>query len=90
MKTFFILEILLVSSLKLSFGQYNDYSSFLSSNASLAVVVDQDYMHQHNENIMGNFQKILSDTIRENLKNGGLNVKYFTWSGVRLKKGKKV
>lgn len=90
MKTFFILEIFLVCSLKLSFGQYNDYSSFLSSNASLAVVVDQDYMHQHNENIMGNFQKILSDTIRENLKNGGLNVKYFTWSGVRLKKGKKV
>uniref|UniRef100_A0A905RZW6 Lig_chan-Glu_bd domain-containing protein n=1 Tax=Stomoxys calcitrans TaxID=35570 RepID=A0A905RZW6_STOCA len=66
--------------------EYNDYSSFISANASLAVVVDQDYMREHNVNIMAHFQKILSDTIRENLKNGGINVKYFTWSGVRLKK----
>ncbi|XP_075148376.1 ionotropic receptor 93a [Haematobia irritans] len=66
--------------------EYNDYSSFISANASLAVVVDQDYMREHNLNIMGLFQKILGDTIRENLKNGGINVKYFTWSGIRLKK----
>lgn len=86
MKLFLLL--IFFGFLKISFGQYNDYSSFISSNASLAVVVDQEYMRQHNENIMANFQKILSDTIRENLKNGGLNVKYFTWSGIRLKKGK--
>ncbi|XP_073816312.1 ionotropic receptor 93a [Musca autumnalis] len=66
--------------------EYNDYSSFISANATVAVVVDQDYMQQHNVNILAHFQKILSDTIRENLKNGGINVKYFTWSGIRLKK----
>uniref|UniRef100_A0A1I8M4L7 Ionotropic glutamate receptor C-terminal domain-containing protein n=1 Tax=Musca domestica TaxID=7370 RepID=A0A1I8M4L7_MUSDO len=66
--------------------EYNDYSSFISANATLAVVVDQDYMQQQNVNILSHFQKILSDTIRENLKNGGLNVKYFSWSGIRLKK----
>ncbi|XP_037810946.1 ionotropic receptor 93a [Lucilia sericata] len=84
MKLLIVLEIFHI--LQICFAQYNDYSSFLSSNASLAVVVDQEYMRQHNENIMAHFQKILSDTIRENLKNGGLNVKYFTWSGIRLKK----
>ncbi|KAM7360872.1 ionotropic receptor 93a isoform 2-T2 [Cochliomyia hominivorax] len=82
----FLIVFIIFCILKISFGQYNDYSSFLSSNATIAVVVDHDYMRRYGENIMGNFQKILSDTIRENLKNGGLNVKYFTWSGVRLKK----
>ncbi|XP_041673704.1 ionotropic receptor 93a [Drosophila eugracilis] len=64
----------------------NDFSSFLSANASLAVVVDHEYMTMHGQNIMSHFEKILSDIIRENLKNGGINVKYYTWSSVRLKK----
>lgn len=67
--------------------EYNDYSSFISANASLAVVVDHDYMREHNVDIISHFRKILGDTIREHLRNGGLNVKYFTWNGVRLKKG---
>jgi len=85
----------------------NDFSSFLSANASLgkfwiykeffrkkstfiacqAVVVDQEYMTMRGENIMAHVEKILSDIIRENLRNGGINVKYFTWNAVRLKKG---
>ncbi|XP_017477570.1 PREDICTED: uncharacterized protein LOC108367467 [Rhagoletis zephyria] len=64
----------------------NDFSSFLTANASLAVVVDQEYMQQREENILANFQKILSDIIRENLRNGGIEVKYYSWSQVRLKK----
>ncbi|KAH8382894.1 hypothetical protein KR009_005738 [Drosophila setifemur] len=64
----------------------NDFSSFLSANASLAVVVDHEYMATHGQNIMAHFEKILSDIIRENLKNGGINVRYFSWNSVRLKK----
>ncbi|XP_068154999.1 ionotropic receptor 93a [Drosophila tropicalis] len=64
----------------------NDFSSFLSANASLAVVVDHDYMTMHGQNIMAHFEKILSDIVRENLRNGGINVRYFTWNSVRLKK----
>ncbi|XP_003736546.3 ionotropic receptor 93a [Drosophila pseudoobscura] len=64
----------------------NDFSSFLSANASLAVVVDHEYMTRHGQNIMAHFEKILSDIIRENLKNGGINVRYFRWNAVRLKK----
>ncbi|KAH8343645.1 hypothetical protein KR059_002422, partial [Drosophila kikkawai] len=64
----------------------NDFSSFLSANASLAVVVDHEYMTMHGQNIMAHFEKILSDIIRENLKNGGINVRYFSWNSVRLKK----
>uniref|UniRef100_W8BGJ6 Glutamate receptor ionotropic, delta-1 n=2 Tax=Ceratitis capitata TaxID=7213 RepID=W8BGJ6_CERCA len=67
-------------------AEANDFSSFLTANASLAVVVDQEYMQRRGENILANFQKILSDTIRENLKNGGIEVKYFSWSQIRLKK----
>ncbi|XP_017844834.1 ionotropic receptor 93a [Drosophila busckii] len=64
----------------------NDFSSFLSANASLAVVVDHEYMAMHGQNIMAHFEKILSDIVRENLKNGGINVRYFNWNPVRLKK----
>ncbi|XP_055903819.1 ionotropic receptor 93a [Eupeodes corollae] len=66
--------------------QSNDFSSFLSVNASLAVVVDHDYMEQKGTDIMNDLQKILEETIRENLKNGGVSLKYYTWSPVRLKK----
>lgn len=44
-------------------------------------------MTVHGENILAHFEKILSDVIRENLRNGGINVKYFSWNAVRLKKG---
>lgn len=55
-----------------------------------AVVVDHEYMTMHGENILAHFEKILSDIIRENLKNGGINVRYFSWNSVRLKKGKRI
>jgi len=54
----------------------------------LAVVVDYEYMATHRQNIMAHFEKILSDIIRENMKNGGINVRYFTWSSIKIKKGK--
>ena len=79
--------IILIFLWKMSCGQYNDYTSFLSSNASLAIIVDHNYERQHNGNILEIFRKILSDTVRDKLKNGGLNIKYFTWRGIRLKKG---
>lgn len=52
-----------------------------------AVVVDHEYMATHRQNIMAHFEKILSDTIRENMKNGGINVRYFTWNSIKIKKG---
>ncbi|XP_014095980.3 ionotropic receptor 93a isoform X1 [Bactrocera oleae] len=67
-------------------AEANDFSSFLTANASLAVVVDREYMQRRGENILANFQRILSDVIRENLKNGGIEVKYYSWSQIRLKK----
>lgn len=51
-------------------------------------MVDHEYMTMHGQNIRAHFEKILSDIIRENLKNGGINVRYFSWNSVRLKKGK--
>uniref|UniRef100_A0A1A9W573 Ionotropic glutamate receptor C-terminal domain-containing protein n=1 Tax=Glossina brevipalpis TaxID=37001 RepID=A0A1A9W573_9MUSC len=73
----------------LSSGQYSDFTSFLNANATLAVIVDQTYMqHQTNEFILNHFQKILNNAVHENLKYGGINFKYFTWTGIRLKKGK--
>lgn len=53
-----------------------------------AVVVDYEYMAMHRQNIMAHFEKILSDIIRENMKTGGINVRYFTWNSVKIKKGK--
>ncbi|EDW96190.2 uncharacterized protein Dyak_GE25033 [Drosophila yakuba] len=81
--------LLLLVGLQLSIpvpSEANDFSSFLSANASLAVVVDHEYMTIHGENILAHFEKILSDIVRENLRNGGINVKYFSWNAVRLKK----
>lgn len=45
-------------------------------------------MATHRLNIMAHFEKILSDTIRENMKIGGINVRYFTWNSIKIKKGK--
>ncbi|XP_067617872.1 ionotropic receptor 93a isoform X3 [Eurosta solidaginis] len=67
-------------------AEANDFSSFLTANASSAVVVDHKYMQRRGENIMTNFQKMLSDIIRENLRNGGIEGKYYSWSQIRLKK----
>ncbi|XP_037955299.1 ionotropic receptor 93a-like [Teleopsis dalmanni] len=86
MKCFQLVSILVIAPILFGHSEANDFSSFLSANASLAVVVDQEYMQQRGENILASFQKILSDIIRENLKNGGINVKYFNWNAVRLKK----
>uniref|UniRef100_A0A1A9V502 Ionotropic glutamate receptor C-terminal domain-containing protein n=1 Tax=Glossina austeni TaxID=7395 RepID=A0A1A9V502_GLOAU len=43
-------------------------------------------MQRTGENILAHFQKILNDAVHENLKYGGINFKYFTWTGIRLKK----
>lgn len=45
-------------------------------------------MQQTGENILAHFQKILNNAVHENLKYGGITFKYFTWTGIRLKKGK--
>ncbi|XP_055850497.1 ionotropic receptor 93a [Episyrphus balteatus] len=87
MKSLIIGAVLLVLCIAfIQKGHTNDSSSFLSVNASLAVVVDHDYVQQKGSDILTDLQKILADTIRENLKNGGVNLKYFTWSPLGLKK----
>ncbi|XP_055387982.1 ionotropic receptor 93a [Condylostylus longicornis] len=64
----------------------NDFSSFLTANASLAVIVDQEYINSKENNILHLVKKHAEDTVRDNLKYGGLNIRYFSWGSVRLKK----
>lgn len=68
-------------------------STFYTTKGNLAVVIDQDYVASLQVNILRDVKKIVEDTVRENLLRPtvvGIEVKYFPWSAVTLKKGKKV
>lgn len=77
-----------------AFGANNNgfASTFYTTKGNLAVVIDQDYIASLQINILRDVKKMVEDTVRENLLRPtvvGIEVKYFPWSAVTLKKGKK-
>lgn len=88
-----VLVSFLLSSFNFAFGADNVgfASTFYTTKGNLAVVIDQDYVASLQVNIFKDVKKIVEDTVRENLLRPtvvGIEVKYFPWSSVTLKKGK--
>lgn len=82
----------LLSTFNFAFGADNVgfASTFYTTKGNLAVVIDQDYIASFQINILRDVKKIVEDTVRENLLRPtvvGIEVKYFPWSAVTLKKG---
>lgn len=64
----------------------DDFPSLLTQNASIAVIVDREYLDSQYEDILNELKVIIERVLREDLKNGGLIVSYYSWTKINLKK----
>ncbi|XP_050089824.1 ionotropic receptor 93a-like [Anopheles aquasalis] len=73
---------------RIAFNQCScdDFPSLLSSNASIAIILDREYLGEQYEHTLDETKTLVEKLIRENLKNGGLIVKYFSWASINLKR----
>lgn len=51
-----------------------------------AVILDQEYLVDDYEDTLTTMKTLLEKVIREDLKNGGLYVKYYSWSQINFNK----
>uniref|UniRef100_A0A182TPQ7 SEA domain-containing protein n=1 Tax=Anopheles melas TaxID=34690 RepID=A0A182TPQ7_9DIPT len=74
----------------------DDFPSLLSTNASmgklnipplLSIILDREYLGADYERTLDETKNIVEKLIREHLKNGGLIVKYYSWTSINLKRG---
>lgn len=49
--------------------------------------MDRDYLGDKYEDILSTMKSIAEQVLREEMKNGGLNIQYFSWSNINLKRG---
>ncbi|XP_058063551.1 ionotropic receptor 93a [Anopheles bellator] len=64
----------------------DDFPSLLSTNASIAIILDREYLGDMYDQMLEETKVIVEKMIRENLKNGGLVVKYYSWTSINLKR----
>uniref|UniRef100_A0A182SHM6 Ionotropic glutamate receptor L-glutamate and glycine-binding domain-containing protein n=1 Tax=Anopheles maculatus TaxID=74869 RepID=A0A182SHM6_9DIPT len=64
----------------------DDFPSLLSTNASMAIILDREYLGPEYEKTLEETKNIVEKLIREHLKNGGLIVKYYSWTSINLKR----
>jgi len=67
----------------------DDFPSLLSANASIAIILDREYLNIAYEEILKQIKVIVEKLLREDLRNGGLIVTYYSWTSINLKRGKK-
>jgi hypothetical protein len=53
-----------------------------------AIILDREYLDSKYENVLEEMKTIVEKVLREDLKNGGLIVSYYSWTKINLKKGK--
>lgn len=63
----------------------DDFPSLLTANASLAVILDREFLDNNYDRLLTDVKVIIEKILREDLRNGGLYVTYFSWSNVNLK-----
>lgn len=78
--------ILIQSCLKFELASCEDFPSLLSANASMAIILDREYLDDEYDNILNEVKIIIERVLRENLKNGGLVIAYYSWTRINLRK----
>ena len=73
-------------SLNVKVCHCDDFPSLLTANASIAVILDREYLDTKYEDILKEVKVIVERVLREDLKNGGLIVSYYSWTRINLKK----
>lgn len=87
-KLFVLLLMYLVTSTLVSKCECDDFPSLLTANASIAVILDREYLDndERYEDILKEVKVIIERVLREDLKNGGLIITYYSWTKINLKK----
>lgn len=76
--------IILCSQVDVSYC--DDFPSLLTANASIAVILDREYLDAKYDDMLKEVKVIIERVLREDLKNGGLIVFYYSWTRINLKK----
>ncbi|XP_055623871.1 ionotropic receptor 93a [Toxorhynchites rutilus septentrionalis] len=79
-----VVVLLVLCKFRLSFG--DDFPSLISTNASIAVILDREYLDKEYEELLEGTKRLFERILRDNFKNGGLIVKYFSWTSINLKR----
>jgi hypothetical protein len=83
------IKILLALTIGLFFineSRCDDFPSLLTQNASIAIIIDREYLDNQYEDVLNEMKVIIERVLREDLKNGGLIVSYYSWTKINLKK----
>nr|AMM70658.1 ionotropic receptor 93a [Heliconius melpomene rosina] len=71
----------------LQYGQAEDFPSLITANASIAVVLDRQFLGDEYQTTLDEIKDYIKELARVELKHGGVNVHYFSWTAISLKKG---
>lgn len=80
------LRVLLIIVYFLQLSKCDDFPSLLTQNASIAVIVDREYLDNQHDDIVKEIKIIVERVLREDLKNGGLIISYYSWTKINLRK----
>lgn len=64
----------------------DDFPSLLMANASIAILLDREYLHTQYDTVLMDVKVIVERVLREDLKNGGLIVTYYSWTSINFKR----
>jgi hypothetical protein len=78
--------VIFLTILKINISQADDFPSLLTQNASIAIIIDREYLDDQYEDVLKEVKIIVERVLREDLKNGGLVVSYYSWTKINLRK----
>ncbi|KAL4709653.1 hypothetical protein ACJJTC_007384 [Scirpophaga incertulas] len=64
-----------------------DFPSLITANASIAIVLDRQFLGDRYQTILDELKDYIKELARVQLKHGGVVVHYFSWTAISLKKG---
>lgn len=85
MKVLLVVLVLLVA-VQVKFCMCDDFPSLLTANASIAIILDREYLDNEYEDVLREVKVVVERILREDLKNGGLIVSYYSWTRINLRK----
>ncbi|XP_045499177.1 ionotropic receptor 93a [Colias croceus] len=65
----------------------DDFPSLITANASIAVVLDHQFLQDKYQPILDELKDYIKELARVELKHGGVLVHYYSWTAINLKKG---
>ncbi|KAL1505744.1 hypothetical protein ABEB36_005237 [Hypothenemus hampei] len=80
-----LLNVVLVLAC-MEFAKGDVFPSLLKTNATMAVVVDREYLAEFYGNITMEIERYLDYAKREFLRHNGLNTQFFAWPAINLKR----